>query len=183
MAYYLSVVPSEEKEKNQSQRYAFFKACYSLRDLYLMNLDKYCYCKNFEGPVLPNGQYLNCGICKAAAEFDFFHLQCLKEDLSALKRLYLKCEKMNFSMVLDHIPPFWLNSSYEWKVRSQDVSKNLLNFIFVFRSQIIAGSGMICVNSVAKNFSCKCPKCHFKNAWNMFNLQACLADFEQLKAI
>ena len=70
-------------------------------------------------------------------DFDFFDLESIKEDIFALRRLYKRCEKLNFDIVMDNIVPFWLKANYDMKSRSDYVSTNLMNFIFIFRLQLI----------------------------------------------
>ena len=118
------------------QRYAFFKACFILREDYIENLQEHCYCMRFEGPAIPNGKYLNCELCKASVEFDFFDLQSMKDDISALRRLYKTCKKINFRLLMDNVRPF----SLVYKKEKTDVLLSLLNYVFVLRSRIISSS-------------------------------------------
>ena len=118
------------------QRYAFFKACFILREHYIENLQEHCYCMRFEGPEIPNGKYLNCELCKASVQFDFFDLQSMKDDISALRRLYKTCEKINFRLLMDNVRPF----SLVYKKEKTDVLLSLLNYVFVLRSRIISSS-------------------------------------------
>ena len=144
MAYYLTIVPSDERNQTFHERYSFYKACFTLREAYVLNREKYCYCDKFEGPALASGSTLNCLVCKATVAWDFFDLSSIKDSISALKKLYLESEEFNFEMVMDNIPPFWIKDSYK-EARQIDketreineVLPNLLKYIFLMRSQLI----------------------------------------------
>ena len=186
----LVLVPTAEKEKNFHERFAFYKACYVLRELYIMNLQEHCYCKKFEGPELSNGKYYNCNVCKASIDRDFFDLESIKEDIFALRRLFKRCEMMNFSIVMGNVVPFWLKKNYNIKSRSDDALTNLMNYIFVFRSQLILTLNVQCSKakfqkSASENTEllCCCPICHFCRQWNMFELRASMGNFQQLKIL
>ena len=197
MAYYLTIVPSDERNQTFHERYSFYKACFTLREAYVLNREKYCYCDKFEGPALASGSTLNCLVCKATVAWDFFDLNSIKDSISALKKLYLESEEFNFEMVMDNIPPFWIKDSYK-EARQIDketreineVLPNLLKYIFLMRSQLICTNNAQCLQAkfqgpVTENSVslCKFPICIFRKKWNMFDLKACKDDFEQMKLL
>ena len=142
------------------QRYAFFKACFILREHYIENLQEHCYCMKFEGPELPNGRYLNCELCKASIEFDFFDLQSITDDMFALRRLYRTCEQINLRLLMDGVVLFWL----VYKKENTDVQQTLLNYVFILRSRIISSAEDKCLqlSHENSNLSCWCPICSFR---------------------
>ena len=168
----------------------FYKACFIFREAYVLNCQEYCYCDKFEGPALANGHTLNCLVCKASMTWVFFDLAGIKDNLRALKMMYLSSEKLNFEMVMDNVPPFWIKSSYKRKSVSDNTISNLLKYIFLMRSQLICTNNIQCLNAkfqgpVTENSVelCKCPICDFRKKWNMFDLKDCKDDFQQLKIL
>lgn len=163
------------------QRYAFFKACFILREHYIENLQEHCYCMRFEGPEIPNGKYLNCELCKASVEFNFFDLQSMKDDISALRRLYKTCEKINFRLLMDNVRPF----SLVYKKEKTDVLLSLLNYVFVLRSRIISSSEdkYLALSHEALNLNCYCPICSFRKQWNMFDLDSDKSNLQRLSEL
>ena len=190
MAYYLTIVPSDERNHNFHERLSFYKACFTFREAYVLNRDKYCYCDKFEGPALEHGFTLNCLICKATVAWDFFDLNKIKDSISDLKKLYLESEEINFGLVMDNIPPFWIKDSYKETREINEVLMNQLKYIFLMRSQLICTNNIQCLKSkfqgpVTENSVslCKCPICMFRKKWNMFDLKACKNDLEQMKLL
>lgn len=130
MVYSLTIVPSDERKHNFNERFALYKACFILREAYVLNREEYCYCNKFEGPALASGSTLNCLVCKATVAWDFFDLSSIKDSIFALKKMYLESEKMNFEMIMDNVPPFWIKN-YKQRRVSDTTMSNLLKYIFL----------------------------------------------------